>query len=518
MDVECMSKKIYNYIRENIFAIIISAGFILTVYGIKLCAPSTSIDNEAVISVRENIYFAWLSMGRIGLVGLKKLCGQYIYNPIFSMMLLVFGMLVSSVMWGMIFDSVAPKDKKHRLSPWVFSTMLFTAPIIAEQFGFVMQAVEVLIAIDLCGVGLYFFFLYFLREKRIIYLLLNVVLAALAFSVYQALTTVYVTAAVGMFILYISQRETAKRSGAEIWRLLVSLVISFFVAYFLYFVASKFIMAHLGIEATDYTMGQIFWKTNSIKECITFLSEYIKSVVLGETIFYSVSYSVLVCLMTVMCLLKKREDFCGKYYLYVLAHIALFVTPFLMGIILGGAPSNRTVLSMPFMLAFGYMYLYYRICEYIDNRKILVMIALIIATMPFNQASESSRLYYTEYISNKEQEMIATKLSYRIEEVTGQYAPEPPVVFIGSLELQRNPSCYTNEELELVGRGFFEVSFSTSHGTFLNINYMRTLGMSYVMPSDEQVSIAENAAMDMPCWPSQGSVQKVDGVVVVKLN
>lgn len=518
MDLECMSKKIYNYVRENVFSIIISAGFILAVYCIKLCAPSTSIDNEAVISVRESIYSAWLSMGRIGLVGLKKLCGQYIYNPIFSMMLLVFGMLVSSVIWGMIFESVTPKDKQHRLSPWIFSAILFTAPIIAEQFGFVMQAVEVLIAIDLCGVGLYFFFLYFSGEKKIVYLFLNIIVSALAFSVYQAITTVYVTAAVGMFILYISQRKTAERSGTEIWGMLVLLVISFFVAYLLYLGTSKFIMAYLGIETTDYTMGQVFWKTNSIKECITFLLEHIKNVVLGKTIFYSVSYSILVLLMTVMCLLKKREDFGGKYYLYVLAHIALFVTPFLMGIILGGTPVNRTVLSMPFMLAFGYMYLYYRICEYIDNRKILVMIVFIIATVPFSQASESSRLYYTEYISNKEQEMIATKLSYRIEEVTGQYAPEIPVVFVGSLELQRNPSCYTNEDLELVGRGFFEVSFSTSHGTFLNINYLKTLGISYIMPSNEQVSIAENAAMDMPCWPSKGSVQEIDGVVVVKFN
>ena len=78
MGVDCMSEKIYNYVMKNIFAIIISAGFIVVVYGIKLCVPSTSIDNEAVISVRDSIYFAWLSMGRIGLVGLKKICGQYI--------------------------------------------------------------------------------------------------------------------------------------------------------------------------------------------------------------------------------------------------------------------------------------------------------------------------------------------------------------------------------------------------------------------------------------------------------
>ena len=518
MDVGYMSKKIYNYVRKNIFSIIISASFVLAVYGIKLCVPSTSIDNEAVISVRESIYSAWLSMGRIGLVGLKRIMGMYIYNPIFSMMLLVFGMIVSSVIWGMIFDSVTPKDTKHRLNPWIFSTVLFTAPIIAEQFGFVMQAVEVLIAMDLCGIGLYFFFRYFSRDKKIIYLLLNIILSALVFSVYQALTTVYVTAAVGMFILYISQKQTSERPGVEIWGMLITLVISFFVAYFLYSVTSKFVMVYRGIEVTDYTMGQVLWKTNSIRECITFLLEYIKGVVMGKSIFYSVSYSALVILMSLMCLLKKGSDFDGKYYLYVLAHITLFVTPFLMGIILGGAPSNRTVLSMPFMLAFGYMYLYYRFCECTDNRKILVLAALVIATVPFNQASESSRLYYTEYISNKEQEMVATKLSYRIEEVTGQYAPGNPVVFIGTLELQRNPSCYTNEDLELVGRGFFEVSFSSSHGTFLNINYMKTLGISYVMPSDEQVNIAENAAKDMPCWPSKGSVKEVDGVVVVKFS
>lgn len=514
---KCISQKIYDYMNNGVVSVIITAIFVLAVYGIKLCVPSTSIDNEAVISIRDSIYNAWLGMGRIGLVGFKKAMGQYIYNPVFTMALLVFGMILSSAIWKVVFDSVAPKSD-HSVSPWIFSTILFTAPIIAEQFGFVMQSVEVLIAIDLCGIGLYFFFSAFSKKKKYLYLLFNILLSALAFSVYQALTTIYITAAVGMFILYLSRKETIEKSNAEVCKILITLIVSFFIAYLIYLVSSKIILAHLGIDASNYTSDQILWKTNSIKECLIFILEYVKNVILGKSIFYSVSYLILVVLMTVMCILKRNDSLGNKYYLYVLAHIVLFISPFFMGIILGGTPTNRTVISMPFMLAFGYMYLYYRICDYVKSKKVLVLTMLLALIVPYSQATESSRLYYTEYITNKEQEIISTKISYKIEEVTGQRLLDKPVAFVGALQAQRNPSCYTSDELEIVGQGFYDISFSTSHGTYLNINFLKTLGINYIMPTYEQTLIAEDVAKDMPCWPHDGSVVEVDGIVVVKLS
>lgn len=78
-----MYENIKNFTRNNKSNIIISSIFILSVYLIKLGTLATSIDNEAAISVSSSLYTAWLSMGRIALVYLKKVFGVGIYNPFY---------------------------------------------------------------------------------------------------------------------------------------------------------------------------------------------------------------------------------------------------------------------------------------------------------------------------------------------------------------------------------------------------------------------------------------------------
>ena len=189
-----------------------------------------------------------------------------------------------------------------------------------------------------------------------------------------------------------------------------------------------------------------------------------------------------------------------------------------MGIILGGQPTKRTAISYPFMLGFSSMYLFEEIRTKIKNKDVILILMVLVALIPFKQSVLSSRLYYTEYITNKESEIVATKISNRIEEVTGSYNPEEKIAFIGCMRLNRNNSCYQLEDLEYVGRGFFETSFSTTHGSFLMRNYMATLGINYQCPSEDDAKIAEEYAKDMPAWPNKDSVKKVDNIVIVKLG
>lgn len=60
----------------------------------------------------------------------------------------------------------------------------------------------------------------------------------------------------------------------------------------------------------------------------------------------------------------------------------------------------------------------------IKNKDAILILMVLVALVPFKQSVLSSRLYYTEYITNKESEIVATKISNRIEEVTGSYNPE----------------------------------------------------------------------------------------------
>ena len=98
-----------------------------------------------------------------------------------------------------------------------------------------------------------------------------------------------------------------------------------------------------------------------------------------------------------------------------------------MGIILGGQPTKRTAISYPFMLGFSSMYLFEEIRTKIKNKDAILILMVLVALVPFKQSVLSSRLYYTEYITNKESEIVATKISNRIEEITGSYNPEEKI-------------------------------------------------------------------------------------------
>ena len=70
----------------------------------------------------------------------------------------------------------------------------------------------------------------------------------------------------------------------------------------------------------------------------------------------------------------------------------------------------------------------------------------------------------------------------------------------------------------IIGKSYFEVSFSTQHGTFVIENYLRTLGIVYNGPTEEQVEIANAEAQNMPAWPDVNSVKEYDGIIIVKLS
>lgn len=509
-----MTERIKEFISENKYNIFISTMFILSVYLIKVISLATSIDNEAAISVPHSLYSAWLSMGRVTLVYLKKIFGLTVYNPFFTMFMLITLMVFSTVIWGMIFDYVSGKKRKFKY--WIFSSVFFTSPIMAEQFGFVMQAVEVLVAIDIVGINLYFFYKYFIEKKNTIFLLINILFTGLAFSVYQAITTIYVTAAICLFILYITREDVTDTK--EIWKFIVCIMLSFAASYIVYYLLAKLVFLLKNIQETNYTGDQVSWGILSVKDCLKNIYYYIKNTIMGYSIFYSKIYLIVAPLLVLNTFYKKKEYFKNKYYLYILAIFALLITPFLMGIILGGEPTKRTSISHPFMIAFSIMYIYSEIEKYIKNKRSLPLILCLIAYVPFYQGVASSRLYYTEYITNKESEIIATKISDKIEEITGSYLPQQKVVFIGCMQLNRNNSCYELSDLEYVGRSFFETSFSTTHGSFLMRNYLSTLGIEYLCPSDEDARKAEEYAKNMPQWPDKSSIQKLDDMVIVKLS
>lgn len=498
-----------DFIKKHKTCIFILIAIIVITYGIKMYNLSISIDNEAAIVNADSIYSAWNTMGRIGLTFLKKIFGVYVYNPYLAISLMMVFLLISCVIFGILFEYI--KKDLNTVSFLVFSALFVTAPILAEQLGFVMQSVEVLIGFCLIGLGTLLFYMN-LEEFSFIKSISIVLLLGFSFSIYQALIPLFVSVAIATVILY--SRENVP-NFKECFIIIVKLIIVFIVSLIIYYIGCELFFKFSNISRTNYTSGQVKWQVNGIIGTLKNMKAYLKISYLAMKIFYN--YNLLICTILIIiygfrCLIEKKYNI-----FYYIALISLLISPFFMGIILGDIPQVRTELCKVFSIAFMNMFLF----EIIFNKKQLIKKYLIVAIVSItfiNQLVTTSRLYYTEYITNLEQYSIAMKISNEIEKLGGNYSTNKNVLFVGKLKLNRNNSCYSTKELEMVGYSHFEISFSPSHGSYLMNMYMQTLGYKYYVPSNDQIKNLKKYYENMPVWPSEGSIQKVDDCFIVKLS
>lgn len=514
--------KINQFIKEYQFVWWIVGSFLLLAYGIKVFNVSISHDTEAVMVVSEQLYNSWYSMGRFGLIFLKKVLGTYWFNPYVASFMMFVTMIANSILWSYLLYWVGGEKKKDMNLAWVFPTFFFTSTIMAEQSGFLLQAYEVNIALLMVGIAILCLFQAFFGKSR--YKLLLIVVAmfcsVIAFSVYQSLVPLFTAGvAICFIVLYdkVTMEENERINFSFYFITIGKLIVVFLTSFILYQVVNKLVLNLLGMETTSYIKDQIMWGVLPATECVKNILFHIRDSFLGKGIFYtSINGLVVIILLGYSILRLRKKERC--YILYCLAVIYCLVSPFMMSIVMGNAPTARTQLLLPFIVGFFLQYLIIKIRGKKHLRYVYSVAVISIFVIVMNQSILSSRLYYTQYVQYEEDVRVAEKISDQIEKLNLGEIPKEPVVFVGARSAKKNPSCIAGDQLELIGKSFFEVSFGTEHGTWVMRNFMSTLGYSYALPDGTQITQAELAASDMPAWPSMGSVVVKDGIIIVKLS
>lgn len=505
-------KSLMKYCYKNRFQMILLGFFLVLAYGMKIFNIAISHDTEAMISMPDALYGSWLQMGRFGEIFLKKLLGTYNFNAYVAGFMMVVSMFVVAVLWNYVFFCVS--EDRNKIILWVFGAVCFASTIMAEHEGFLLQAYEVVFAMGLVALAVLLLLDGGVARKKwrkwIEYVGAMFILM-LSFATYQAMVVFYIAVAVMCFLLYY-EKNADDTSTKEKWIYILRYIILFVISYVVYAVLNRIILKELGYGTLEYIDGQMAWKTQGIHSCIKNIFEHVVEVFEGGSFFYTKGLGIVVLLMIVKVVWqKKRKD----YWLYILATLFLFACPFLMTIVLGSRPSYRTELNIPFVLAF-------LICMVLDytkqKRKILFQFGLAVAFIfCMAQSQNVARLYYTEYVQNQEDEMLAVKISDRIDQLDVDTS-QVPVAFVGGKHCERNLSCVPEAQLGLTGYSFFEVSYGTMHGTWVMQHYLSTLGINYVLPNEDQVNNADAASQDMPIWPNSESVQYRDGIIIVRLS
>lgn len=518
-------KKCAEMYRSHIFFMGL---FVFLLHGAKLNSNIIGIDTEDLIRLEQNFFGGWLVTGRQGLVLLKYVLGNSHFNPYFSgMMTLVMFVLAVSAFF-LLWDQAKGGNRKQKygLSAWILGGLLWIShPVLAEQFYFSLQSMEICLGFLLTAGALYLSRLWVENEvKRGRFLLFPAAAALLliTFSSYQVFVALYIFGVVTVLFLQGLEELTQESafSAKLFWRR-IGLYVSLFLTAFVI----NLIITRLFFSSSDYLQQQILWGQGSFTGNIRNILYHIRQVMTGvDSIFYHWGYGLL-CVtsfgLLLLAVLQYRKQKKIQLLMLLFLYTALMLMPFLMTIIMGGAPVVRSQLILPVMtgfLAYLNIALLQRVTLPKEKTELCAAAALLLvcAVCGIGQAKTTQALYYTDRCRYEQDVSIARQLIRKLELVNRWNLP---VVFVGSIEFEPNHACVTGE---IIGRSFFdydtEVEPLDYWSTRRILGFLHTLGADYDQVPADRMEEALEYSTYMAMWPEDNCVEIWDDIVVVKLS
>lgn len=503
-----MIKDFYEYCKKNIWAIFLTSLFICLTHGTRLITKNATIDTSLFINNPETNY-NWLDIGRWGAVFTKNISELRSFNPYVANAFGILFVIIACVLWSFAFFQISKKDS---VVYWLFGIVFFTNPVFSLQWLFYIQIFEVAFALCLIPISLINIFQW-IEKKNILNLIVAIIGMIWTFATYQSNVPVYIVGAITCFLLY---KESNFR---EMIKIALKLAISFIAAYLLYTIITKCFFSN-----SNYLDSQIAWSTQGINKCVQNILQYIKTVILGEGVFYTKVYSCGIILLIIIFFMeiKKINE---KYMLRWLAIFVLLLMPFALIIYMGTQPVARSQFALGAVTASCLMLILKYFLQYKRGlvRKIFLfgVSALIIISVE-KQMYTSMKVYYSDDVRYQEDIYVLQQIQEDIYDIEADL--NKPLVFVGARESELNESAYKIEDIvteyyarTVLGLFSWEEPYYY-HSTNLILDVYKTIGVSFQYPSVEQINEGRNVSKEMQSWPKKGSIKETDDIIVVKLS
>jgi len=524
------------FCKKNKVLVILVSISLLIIYGIKLSFYSISADTELFMANDRNM--GWVERGRFGLVLLQKVWYIQEFNPYVAFLVTFLLIWIFSLTWTYliaIFDNRLEKNS----ALIVFALLFSTFPIWVEQFSFVIQSAEIAFILVACPVVTYYFFEGIVSNNKTS-ILVSIVLLAFLTSVYQSIIILFCCSVLACFILFRLHTDYS----AKMYRsLCLKLAVGCISALILYFLSYKLvsIVWYLNHPKGEILGDLIGWKNGFTYGLVrilgygfsitlgnlTSLVEMMKPLIVSSANQGIDQYakmmrgspfaSLLLIPLTItfwgfiIADLKKKRVVAGKL-LYLISALVIPFSIMLLSIALGVITADRSQFCMPFALGF----MAYFVLKKTKRRTLYLILMSVFLLVSVRQAEISAQLYYSDYIKYEEDVRIAYDLHHRISLVAPQLPDDSdtlvPVAFVGKkfTNYYQYPSFMTGEVL---GKSFFD-----DEKEWRVIAFLKSLGINYSSPSEQQMEQARRLAQKMPSYPAKDSVITNGDYVIVKFS
>lgn len=505
----------HNHFQKNGSRIILMGLFIFLFHGAKLNSVIIGIDTEDIINMKYDFYNGWLTTGRQGLVFLKWLFGCLEFNPYLAGFMTLIFFVAGTSAFFLLWDKYTGWDKPG-LPGWFLGGLLWIShPIITEQFYFSLQSVEICMGFVLLACALLLTEKW-IQSKHILYGVASVILLIICFSLYQVFVAIYIFGTVTLLLL-----KGLAEEDINVYTLLKKRLLPH-VLVFLSAFALNTVITKLFFSGSDYLQEQILWETIGFGAGVKGILGHIYRACTGADYFYyNCGYGILflITLVLFLLVLRKTGHSGAVKGILIFFLFCLFLTPFLMTIVCGGAPAVRSQLVLPMATGFlAYLDLY--LLHFMKEKAIrsfAVLIAAVSLMTGFHQLQLTMRLYYTDSMRFEHDVSMGRDLIQRIENVRNE--EWLPVIIIGRKEFPPNKACLFGE---VIGKSMFDYDLEAEPQFYWSTRRARglfeILGHYYDSVEGDDIAKAIKYSKDMPMWPAEGCVQVYDGMIIVKLE
>jgi hypothetical protein len=532
-----------DFLKKNTPLVITVTLAALFVYGLILFNVAVTGDSAGYLFDPEYYKTDLFMVGRWAAPLLAKLffikeSGVYASNFISVLSIWLFSLLFC------YFIAVFTKNTNRRSGFIPMALITLTYSVWTQYFLFFYQNKIQTLFIVFTLTAVYLLFDGFLSRNKI-KIAAGFALSVLSFGVYQPFVPLFLCI---VFIYFVLLQENSNYPPKEYALLCLKLFIVFVAAFALAAIIGGVIRSMLEVTASTYVAKHYIWnKDNVLRSIISSILGQGYIVTIGMMPFVHNLFSPIIisvygsdsgvfgpitdlvfnsaravgspllllaaaAFIVIICINAKNRIPKGRRILYALAGFGIPCSILFLAIVSGEVIAIRILYSLPFAASFMFYHIAVRQKKIL--RRVLYCVILVIA---FYQAQISQNMLEAAVRASDYDSIMAFDIDARIRDVLGD-DKKLPVAYIGKIKHPLENQTLFNI-VEAMPSNF--KAWSPAYKEFLieRARFSMTIfGFEYDVPTPEQIERAYEASRDMPSYPLEGCVKKLNDVVVVKMG
>ncbi|MFS0775276.1 glucosyltransferase domain-containing protein [Neobacillus sp. 3P2-tot-E-2] len=499
-----------DFFRNSKFLLGIISFFVILTYGIKIFYFDYSIDTEVIMDSYLEQMGNWLGVNRHGLVFTKFLLFNHRFNPFVANFLTFFTLTIVCFLLCYLVQRISNIHVK-KTSIFILPILFLSHPIIAELLNFTLLNFEVSLAILFLVLSLLLSY-YFVKTNYKTFAIMSIMLNIWSFLTYQSLISFYIAGTIVSILLILNndQKEQQVKDFKRYFIIVLKYLLIFMISFILSQLLASVHKNIMGIANSTYLSRNILWGKLPFNEVVSIIYNQIKNVVLARSIFYN--YGFLFSTIIVAVILIKKLRSVKSVYLEILGFMFLYLSPFLLTILLGQSEAVRAQMpALQLVIAFNFYYIYL----HLDTKLLQRVWVLLCIILAFNQSYLTANLLFSEHVKYEEDVTLANRINIQLDSMGISDRKNYSLIILGKHE----PENVINLKGETLGHSFFAWDMGTKQGTTIRaVVFMRTLGYPFQKPTDEQLNYAHSIKQEMTVWPDKNSIRIENDSIIIKLS